>query len=117
MCFAVGNGGKRGRIEAAIMKGEGVTPGVADVIIAIPRGGYGHLGLEFKTKTGRQSDAQKAWGELSEKAGNCYRVVRDVETAVAIVRDYMGGKLKREAPQSPATAAGGGMYDFWDQPI
>lgn len=100
LCFAVGNGGRRSKIEAAIMKGEGVVAGVADVIIAIPRGGYGHLGLEFKTDKGRQSDKQKAWEAVSKKAGNCYYVVRSVEAAVQITRQYMNGELTRDSYDS-----------------
>ena len=41
MLFAVPNGGGRSRIEASIMKGEGVTAGVADLILLEARGGYG----------------------------------------------------------------------------
>lgn len=38
MLFAVPNGGGRSRIESAIMKGEGVTAGVADLILLEARG-------------------------------------------------------------------------------
>lgn len=89
LCFAVGNGGVRSRIEAAIMKGEGVTAGVADVLITIPRGGHGCLALEFKTDKGRQSQAQKEWQADFESAGNRYAVVRSIDEAVNVTKDYM----------------------------
>lgn len=40
LLFAVPNGGARSRTEAAIMKAEGVTAGVADLILLIGRGGF-----------------------------------------------------------------------------
>lgn len=87
--FAVGNGGARSKIEAAIMKGEGVTAGVADVLITIPRGGYGCLALEFKTAKGRQSQSQKEWQADFERVGNKYAIVRSLEEAVSVTRNYM----------------------------
>lgn len=87
--FAVPNGGARGRTEAAIMKAEGVVSGVADVLVTVPRGGYGCLGLEFKTDEGRQSQAQKAWQAAFVAAGNRYAVVRSVEEAIAVTREYL----------------------------
>ena len=54
LLFAVPNGGARNSREAAIMKAEGVTAGVADMILLIPRHGYGCLCIEFKTKKGSQ---------------------------------------------------------------
>ena len=91
MLFAVPNGGGRSRIEAGIMKAEGVTAGVADLILLEARGGYGSLCIEMKTrdKSSRQSPSQKAWQEAARKAGNLYCIVRDFEGFQAIVRDYM----------------------------
>ena len=71
MLFAVPNGGGRSRIEGAIMKGEGVTAGVADLILLEARGGYGSLCIEMKTrdKASKQRPSQKAWQEVAERAG------------------------------------------------
>lgn len=41
LLFAVPNGGRRGKVEAAIMKAEGVYPGVADLLLLVPRGRWG----------------------------------------------------------------------------
>lgn len=49
LLFAVPNGGARNAKEAAIMKGEGVTAGVADLILLYPSGGFHSLCIEFKT--------------------------------------------------------------------
>ena len=47
--FAVPNGGQRGKFEARIMKGEGVTAGVADLLLLLPSKGYHGLCIEMKT--------------------------------------------------------------------
>lgn len=91
MLFAVPNGGGRSRIEGAIMKGEGVTAGVADLILLEARGGYGSLCIEMKTreKGSKQRPSQKAWQEAAERSGNRYVVVRSFEAFRALVGEYM----------------------------
>ena len=76
MLFAVPNGGGRSVVEASIMKAEGVTAGVSDLLLLEARGGWGCLCLEAKTKKkgSGQSKAQKAWQEAAERAGNLYKV-------------------------------------------
>ena len=54
LLFAVPNGGARSRTEAAIMKAEGVTAGVTDLILLLGRGGFNALCIEMKT-TDRRS--------------------------------------------------------------
>lgn len=92
MLFAVPNGGGRSRIESAIMNGEGVTAGVADLILLEARGGYGALCIEMKTrdKASKQRPSQKAWQEVAERAGNRYVVIRSFEAFRAVVTEYMG---------------------------
>ena len=92
MLFAVPNGGARSRVEAGIMKGEGVTAGVADLILLEARGGWGALCIEMKTraKGSRQRESQKAWQAAAERAGNRYVVIRSLEAFQAQCRDYMG---------------------------
>ena len=89
--FAVPNGGGRSRVESAIMKGEGVTAGVSDLILLEARGGYGALCLEAKTerRSSRQSERQKAWQKAAERAGNKYEVFRSLEEFQVIVNNYM----------------------------
>lgn len=91
MLFAVPNGGGRSRIEAGIMKAEGVTAGVSDLILLEARGGYGALCIEMKTteKSSRQRASQKAWQEAAVRAGNHYAVIRTLEGFQKIVRWYL----------------------------
>ena len=67
LLFAVPNGGLRGKREAAIMKAEGMTAGVADMILLVSRKGYGSLCIEFKTAKGRQRTYKKS-GNASLKS-------------------------------------------------
>lgn len=90
LLFAVPNGGQRGKFEAKIMKAEGTTPGVADMILLISRRGYGSLCIEFKTEKGRQSEKQKEWQHVAEMCGNKYVVVRSFEQFVKEITAYLG---------------------------
>lgn len=87
--FAVGNGGARNRIEAAIMKGEGVTAGVADVLFLYPNGTHHGMCIEFKTPSGRQSDSQKMFARNVEKHGYKYIIVRSVEQFIDEMKSYI----------------------------
>lgn len=88
---SVPNGGARRKVEAAIMKAEGMTAGAADLLLLVPRGGYGAMGIEFKTtqKDSRQSPAQKRWQEAFERVGNKYVIVRTFDEAVEAVKNYL----------------------------
>ena len=74
------------------MKAEGVTAGVADVILLIPSNGYASLCLEFKTQKGRQQDTQKAWQKAAEKAGNKYTVIRSFDEFRNEIGNYLPKK-------------------------
>ena len=100
MLFAVPNGGARSRTEAAIMKAEGVTAGVSDLILLEPRGGYGALCIEMKTtdKSSRQSDRQKEWQHKAELMGNRYVICRTLDEFRQIVDEYMALPLNFSIP-------------------
>lgn len=88
LLVANANGGKRSRIEAAIMKGEGVTAGVADLTLYLPNEEYHGLLIEMKTAKGRQSPAQKLWQREVEKAGYKYVVCRSLDDFQCAIKDY-----------------------------
>lgn len=89
LIFAVPNGGSRNKIEAANLKRQGATAGVADVICLIPKKGFASLCLEFKTKIGRQSDEQKEFQRQAECCRSKYVVVRSVEDAIKELQKYL----------------------------
>lgn len=105
LLFAVPNGGKRthrtvvrnGKVytyspEATQMKKEGVTAGVADLILLVPSQRYSSLCIEMKTtdKGSKQRDTQKTWQKAAEAAGNKYVVCRTIDDFTAAVNDYLG---------------------------
>lgn len=92
LLFAVPNGGFRNKREAGIMKAEGVTAGVADVILLKPSGGYASLCVEFKTEDGTQRATQKEWQKAAEGAGNKYVIVRSFDAFKEEVETYLSAK-------------------------
>lgn len=91
LLFAVPNGGARNKREAGILKGEGVTAGVADIILLKPSGGFASLCVEFKTedKGSSQRETQKRWQEVAETAGNKYVICRSFDDFYREVRSYL----------------------------
>jgi len=89
LLIAIPNGGARNKKEAAIMKGEGVVPGVADLLLLVPRNGHGCLGIEMKTGTGRQTASQKEWESAFAAGGNEYVLCRNADEFVTAVRRYL----------------------------
>lgn len=90
LLFAVPNGGGRNKKEAGILKAEGVTAGVADVILLKPSGGFASLCVEFKTEDGRQRPTQKEWQTAAEEVGNKYVIVRSFDDFQQEITDYLG---------------------------
>ena len=88
------------RQQQSIANAEGVTKGVADLILHVPayiKGEpslrhsdcYHSLAIEMKTKTGSQSLSQREWQLFFEAAGNMYVVVRSFEDFMRTVTEYM----------------------------
>ena len=93
LLFCVPNGGSRSRIEASIMKGEGVTAGVSDLILLVPTESYSSLCIEFKSGKGKQTELQKSWQELAEKQGNKYVICRSFDEFTEIIQGYLSHKI------------------------
>lgn len=89
LLFAVPNGGRRGIIEATRMKGEGVVPGVSDLLFLYPSKGYHGLCIEMKTKRGRQSKEQKIWQAEVQSVGYKYVICRSIEDFMEQVKIYL----------------------------
>lgn len=92
--FAVPNGGRRNKREAARMKGEGVRAGVPDVCLPKMRGGCGALWLELKAEGGSTSKAQRE--RLQQLAADGYAAVVafGAECAIAATTAYLAGRLR-----------------------
>ena len=95
LLFAVPNGGARNAITGARLKDEGVTAGVADLILLLPHREHGvdvwhGLAIEMKTPTGRQSPEQRAWQAAVEAKGYQYAVCRSFDDFTRTVNEYLG---------------------------
>ncbi len=98
LLFAIPNGGARSKATAGKLKAEGVVPGVADLILLVPRvhfdehneiSCYYALCIEMKTKTGRQSPEQKEWQAKVEQHGYKYAVCRSLEEFMNTINNYL----------------------------
>ena len=88
---AIPNGGARDAVTGAILKGEGVVAGVADLILFRPSGQFHALCIEMKTPKGRQSPEQMAWEEAVSEQGYKYIICRSLEDFIAQVSSSLKG--------------------------
>jgi hypothetical protein len=93
--FAVPNGGHRHKGTARRLKAEGVKPGVADICLPVPRGGFHGLWAECKVGknqlTPEQRDFLFAMGVLGYKT----TVWRSFEQAIDEIEKYLGGWIRK----------------------
>lgn len=89
LLFAVPNGGKRNAREASIMKSEGVTAGVADLILLLPNKKHNAMCIEMKYGNGKQSPLQKQWAEIAQANGAKYTIIRSIEQFIQEVTEYI----------------------------
>lgn len=68
--FHIPNGGKRGKTEAARMKGIGVRAGVHDYHLPVPRGPFIGLWIEMKAGDNRPTTDQRSWGRRMVTQGH-----------------------------------------------
>ena len=89
-------------VGGARAKAEGMVKGVADLLLLVPRHGYGCLAIEMKRETysvgkngklkverSYQEPEQKAWQKCCEEAGNKYVVCRSVAEFMLAVNNYL----------------------------
>jgi hypothetical protein len=91
--FHVPNGGWRSPIEAAILKGQGVRPGVPDLIVI--RDGL-PFALELKAEGGRLSAAQSEAIERMREAGADVGVAYGLDAVLGWLTDrgILKGKVR-----------------------
>jgi hypothetical protein len=100
LLFAVPNGGARSKATAGKLKSEGVVPGVADLILLVPRCFKAHdddgwyntihaLCIEMKTAKGRQSPEQKEWQAKVEGEGYRYAVCHSLDEFMNTINNYL----------------------------
>ena len=97
LLFAVPNGGARSKATAGKLKAEGVVPGVADLILLVPKLMMIEMNpfilcalcIEMKTAKGRQSHEQKEWQAKVESKGYKYAVCHSLDEFMAVVNGYL----------------------------
>lgn len=83
------NGGKRGKVEASILKAMGVRAGHEDLFLAVPRGSSHGLYVEVKAPDGRISDSQKEMIHLHEEQGYAVMVAWSFDECVRAITNYL----------------------------
>lgn len=92
MTYHPPNGGFRSKPEAARFKAQGVKAGVPDICIAVARGGYFGLYIEFKAtppKDSVVSPAQKEWLIKLEMCGYKAVLCKGFDSIKAEVESYL----------------------------
>lgn len=95
--YAVPNGSHKSRAAAAKFQREGLRAGVPDVVLPVPRGGYGALYVEMKSADGRVSPEQRAWHARLTALGNLVVVCRSAEAAQREIERYLDLPTERAA--------------------
>ena len=98
--FSIPNGGKLGgrtskkgfSIQAAIMVGEGMTAGVADLFLSLPRCGLHGLYIEMKTPVGVWEKTQQQFAIRQIDNGYGYVLCRSQNYFEKVVQDYLSGQ-------------------------
>ncbi|HXF63049.1 MAG TPA: VRR-NUC domain-containing protein [Caldilineaceae bacterium] len=87
--FAIPNGGHRHAAVAAKLKAEGVKPGVPDLFLPVPRGGYHGLWIELKVGANQLTPAQQQWIEALARFGYLTVVCYGGAEAIAALEQYL----------------------------
>lgn len=90
MMFAIPNGGSRHKREAINLKRQGLKPGVPDICLAYPSGGYHGLYIELKVGKNKPSQVQKQWLSKLSEAGYKAAVCYGFDDAMKTIMDYLG---------------------------
>lgn len=85
------NGSNKSKAAAGIFKAMGERAGFPDLILLLARNGYSSLAVEMKAEKGRQSPAQREWQSVAEANGIRYDVVRDFDTFMLVINEYIKG--------------------------
>jgi len=93
--YAIPNGGKRGKFEAARLKRQGVKAGVSDLHLALPMGRFHGLYIEMKKpivkgeSKPQVSAYQREWLTRASKAGYQAVVCYGAEQAKEMILNYI----------------------------
>ena len=90
LMHAIPNGGKRDIRTAAMLKAEGVKPGVPDICLPVARGEYHGLYIELKRRSGSHAtDNQLDWLEKLSGQGYKTAICYGWEEAATVITKYL----------------------------
>lgn len=93
--FHVPNGGHRHKAVAVKLQALGVKPGVSDVLLLVPRGGFHGLAIELKAGKNKTTDNQDEFLDFCARQGYCIGTFWDWEKAKDFILTYLEiGKTK-----------------------
>lgn len=90
---------KRDAKVGAKLRDMGMRAGYPDLVLHLPRHGYGCLGIELKIIGGKQNENQVAMQKAWEASGNMYCIIRSCEQFEALMEWWIyGGDTPLELP-------------------
>ena len=90
LIYAVPNAAKRGPALASWMIAEGLTSGIPDINIDIPREAWAGMRIETKSAKGNPTDEQLDAHYQLRRHGYRVEVLRDPADMIAATKDYLG---------------------------
>ena len=100
MIYAIPNGARTSIGTAVKLKAEGLTKGVFDICVDVPRMPYHGLKIEVKTPDGVMSPEQNRRAFLNKQFGYLSKVVRSFEEFQLIIETYFEGKWLEKSEQA-----------------
>ena len=92
--YHIPNGGKRSKVEAAIMKGMGMRAGAADFgLVLAPTGRAGFI--ELKRPGKEPTDLQNEFGSIVHAVSGYWAWCDNIDDFMAIVKQWRDLELKR----------------------
>lgn len=92
--FHPANGAKRDKITASILKGQGVEPGVSDLVLLVPNKDFIFFCIELKCNNNRQTPPQFEFERDVYKVGGKYSLVRSFDEFRAEAAAYIENGAK-----------------------
>lgn len=96
LLFAIPNGGFRRIREARALASEGVTPGIPDLMLAVPINPYHGLFIEMKAGKNKTTSHQKERIKELQDMGYCCEVVNSFDLFSKKIKKYLQDKNKYE---------------------
>ncbi len=93
LLFAIPNGGARDAVTGAMLKAEGVRPGVPDLFLPQPVEPFHGLFIEVKTLTGKVSPEQREWLLRLNNRGYAAVLCRGFDHTINTLTRYLAGQL------------------------